>query len=61
MALSWEHHKPLNYVDIKTWMINYLTIYESSLFDHRYVHAGASFICIITVGRDKEREELNFM
>lgn len=60
MALSWKH-EPLNYIDIKMRIINYLTIYEFPSFDHHYAHVGASFIRIITVGRDKEWKELNFM
>lgn len=54
-------YRPLNYVDIKTRMINYLAIYEFPGRDYRYAHAGASFIRIITVGRNKEWEELNFV
>lgn len=60
MALSRKRHRPLNYGDIKTRMINYLTIYEFPHFDHRYAHTGVSFICIIADDRNKEREELNF-
>lgn len=39
MALSRERHPPLNYVDIKTRMINYLAIYEFPRSVHRYARA----------------------
>lgn len=62
MALS-RICRPLNYVDIKTRMINYLTIYEFPLLYHRYVLHQWSIVysCYYSWTRNKERAELNFI